>query len=207
MPSSGSARFRARPSEAKLPAVTEDRIIAGCRGGDRAAQRALYELTSERIHRLLIRMLRHPEDAADVMQSTYIRVFEKIDQFKAESGVATWAYRVALNEALQFLRKRRRQEKLGREPALRRVEAVPGGEDRVEMQDALERLPEEERTLLVLKYYEGMNYAEMAAVLEKPAGTIASGLNRARALLRQVLEGGEKPPIPPEDSGGLPHPR
>ena len=56
------------------------------------------------------------------------------------------------------------------------------------MEEAVARLPESERALIVLRYYEGLSYAEMAEVLDKPAGTIASGLNRARSMLKECLE-------------------
>ncbi len=185
--------------------MIEPEIIQGCRRAWPDAQRAFYELTRERIHALLIRMLRDPQDAADVMQDTYLRLFQKFAQFKGEAGAATWAYRVALNEALQFLRKRRRRETFGRELARGRETTAKPVELQIDMQDALDQLPEEERTLLVLKYYEGMNYAEMAELLEKPAGTIASGLNRARAMLRQVLEAGSKAEPRPEEISEFPH--
>jgi RNA polymerase sigma-70 factor (ECF subfamily) len=124
-----------------------------------------------------------------VTQETYIRAFERIGQFQEEAGIATWVYRIAVNEALQFLRRRRRREHLADSHPMPAEGQVDSGPLRLEVQDALERLPETERTLLVLKYYEGHDYAEMARILGKPAGTIASGLNRARLMLRQVLEG------------------
>jgi RNA polymerase sigma-70 factor (ECF subfamily) len=167
--------------------VTTQQIVNDCRRGERAAQRALYDLTAERIHRLLLRMLRNADDAADIMQDTYVRVFGRIGQFHEGSDIATWVYRIAVNEALQFLRKRRRREQLA-EAVAARGPTSGAGEMQVEMRDALDQLPDDERTLLVLKYYENMNYAEMAQVLERPAGTIASGLNRARHMLREFLE-------------------
>ena len=86
-------------------------MIQGCRRGDRAAQRALYEHTSPRIYRLLVRMLRNTEDAADLMQDTYVRVFERIGQYKATAGPATRGYPIAGNEALPFLRKPQRRQR------------------------------------------------------------------------------------------------
>ena len=61
-------------------------------------------------------------------------------------------------------------------------------EARLDVQEAVAKLPEDERALIVLRYYEGLSYAQMAEVLDRPAGTIASGLNRARAMLKECLE-------------------
>lgn len=171
--------------------MQERDLVEGCRRGDRAAQRALYDATSDRIYRLLLRMLRHESDAADVMQDAYIRAFERIAQFQEGSSLATWVYRIAVNEALQFIRRRGRRNESSIDSSDTHAERLADPTDdvlRVDLQDALERVPEWERTLLILRYQQGLNYAEMAELLEKPAGTIASGLNRARHMLRDVLE-------------------
>ncbi len=171
--------------------MTESQLVERCREGDREAQRELYALTSDRVHRLLIRMTGNPDDALDLTQDTYIRVFERIHQFDGHSRIATWVYRVAVNEALQFLRRQGRQ----RLPQFRDSESptdaaqapVVATDVRLDVGLALTQLPEWERTLVILRHFEGLNYAEMARVLEKPEGTIASGLNRARKMLRDML--------------------
>jgi RNA polymerase sigma-70 factor (ECF subfamily) len=171
--------------------VTEHEIVKRCRQGDREAQRELYARTSDRIYRLLLRMTRNPDDAFDLAQDTYLRAFERIHQFDGQAKVATWVYRVAVNEALQFLRRRQRRDRAMEE---RVSPASPGGVDeasardaRLDVEAAIDRLPEDERALIVLRHFEGLGYAEMARVLDKPPGTIASGLSRARRMLRDLL--------------------
>lgn len=173
--------------------MTEPQIVQGCRRGDREAQRALYALSADRVYRLLLRMTRNPDDALELAQDTFIRAFERIHQFDGTASVGTWVYRIAVNEALQFLRSRGRQIRL---LDAARERPAPEAEDpdaRMDVRDALERLPEQERLLLVLRYFEGLDYNGMAEVLERPAGTIASGLNRARRMLREELEGSAEP--------------
>jgi RNA polymerase sigma-70 factor, ECF subfamily len=169
--------------------VTEKTIIQGCREGDREAQRELYELTCDRIYSLLLRMTRSEQDAFDLAQDTYVRVFERIHQFTGASGLATWVYRIAVNEGLQFLRRRRRRGStlLERQELLVPTAGEADADGRLDVGMAVDRLPELERTLITLKYFEGLDYAQMAEVLDRPAGTIASGLNRARNLLRGML--------------------
>lgn len=171
--------------------MTENQLVEKCRQGDRDAQRELYALTSDRIYRLLVRMTGNHDDGLDLAQETYIRVFNKIHQFDGQSRIATWVYRVAVNEALQFLRRRKRGPlTLSREtePSAREAQApTVATEVRLDVEQALAQLPDLERTLVVLRHFEGLDYAEMARVLEKPEGTIASGLNRARKMLREIL--------------------
>ncbi|GMU23831.1 MAG: hypothetical protein AMXMBFR13_39090 [Phycisphaerae bacterium] len=171
--------------------MTEDQVIQGCRRGDREAQRTLYALTSDRVYRLVLRMTRNEDDAFDLAQDAYLRAFERIDQFDGGSTIATWIYQIAMNEALQFLRRRRTHERGLRrhEKALRSELQVEEPDARLDVQEAVARLPDAERALVVLRYFEGFDYAEMGRILGKPPGTIASGLNRARESLRRMLRG------------------
>lgn len=171
--------------------MTEAEIVERCRRLDREAQHELYARTSDRIYRLLLRMTGSAEDAADLTQDTYLRVFDRIDQFKGSSSIATWIYRVAVNEAQQHFRRRGRHEQVLREQVPPAESATDPEQaraaNRMDVHRALQRLPDEDRILLSLRYFEGMDYAQMAEVLEKPAGTIASGLNRARRALQEAL--------------------
>ena len=88
--------------------MTEPDLVERCREGNREAQRELYDRTSENIYRLLLRMTASPDDAFDLAQETYLKAFTRMGQFDGRSSVATWLYRVAVNEALQFLRRARR---------------------------------------------------------------------------------------------------
>jgi RNA polymerase sigma-70 factor (ECF subfamily) len=173
--------------------VTESEIIQKCHQGDREAQKTLYERTSDSVYRMLLRMTGNKDDAFELAQETYLRVFKHIRQFDGASSVTTWICRIAINEARQFLRRRKRYDK-----KLTQIEAPTetdhphqASDARLDVEQALASLPEQERVMLVLRYFDGMSYAEMAEVLEKPPGTIASGLNRAREHLRGYLE--EKP--------------
>ena len=169
--------------------LTEQQIVDGCRRADPEARSELYARTCDSIYRLLLRMTRHEADAADVMQETYLRAFDRIGQFDGGASVGTWVYRIAVNEALQFLRRGKRQAKLVVHRREQTREAVePSDQDAVmDMSEAIGRLPEFEQALIVLRYYEGLSYAEIADLLDRPAGTIGSGLNRARAMLRESL--------------------
>jgi RNA polymerase sigma-70 factor (ECF subfamily) len=169
--------------------MTESQLVERCRQGDRNAQRELYARTCDRIYRLLLRMTRNPDDASDLAQSVYVRVFQNIHQFKQSSGLTTWVYRIAMNQALQWLRSEKRR-------GLRHLKAQsehPAGSEpnaadaRLDVEIALARLTDEERALVTLRYFDELNYAEISEILGRPSGTIGSELNRIRHKLRNLL--------------------
>jgi RNA polymerase sigma-70 factor, ECF subfamily len=172
--------------------LTDAELIEGCKRGDREAQHELYVRSSEKIYRLLLSMTRNPDAAFDLAQNAYLRAFSRIGQFNGDSSLGTWLYRVAVNEALQFMRRRGTLALLS--------EAFPSealtpdeGEritTRMDVNAALDLLNTSDRTILILRYQEGLDYREIADVLDCAAGTVASRLNRARDRLRQVLGGG-----------------
>ena len=171
--------------------MNEDRIVQRCRDGDREAQRELYALTADRAYRVLLRLTCNPEDTFDLVQETYLRVFAKIHQFDGRCGIMTWVYRIAVNEGLQFLRQRKRHDQAVREGTS--VGASDSGaatvDTRLDIEEALTQLSASDRALIVLRHFEELTYAEMEEILDRPPGTIASGLNRARHGLRELLEG------------------
>lgn len=172
--------------------VTEAELLDGCRKGDREAQRKLYEATSERIYRLLLKMTRRPETAFDLAQDTYVLAFTRIAQFNGQSSLSTWLYRIAVNAALQFLRRA--------EPAQLESDVVTRASDNgseidrvaaaVDLESVMSRMDAADRTILLLRYVEGLDYQAIAEVLECPGGTVASRLNRARQRARELLAEG-----------------
>jgi RNA polymerase sigma-70 factor (ECF subfamily) len=181
----------------------ERELVEGCRRQDRSAQRQLYDLTSEKIHRLMLRMTRNAEDAFDLTQDAYVRAFTQIDQFDGRSSVATWIYRIAVNQALQFLRRAR----TGRAKLddVRQV-ASEGVDDQryvtqFDVRGALAALDPDEQAILLLRYHEGHSYGQIASILECAEGTVASRLNRARQKLKDCLSASYGPPEENEPAG------
>lgn len=170
----------------------EQDLVERCQKGDREAWRELYERTIERIYRLLQRMAGNDHDAFDLAQETYVRAFARMGQFDGRSSVTTWLYRIAVNEALQFLRREKRTQKHLKalpERPLRECHGDPSMV-KIDVKDALELLAATDRAMLLLRYQEGLDYRSMAEVLGCAEGTIASRLNRARQRLRDLLAGG-----------------
>lgn len=182
----------------------EASLVQACRAHDRTAQRELYERNVDRVYRVALRLTRNEQDAFDVAQETFVQAFENISSFDNRSSLSTWLYRIVTNEALQLLRRKRIEHKhlalIGRRPS----EAGNDGSKRLELEDALERLSDEHRAILLLRYHESLSYGRIAEVLQLSDGTVASRLNRARADLRRILSGNSEPA--PEEKRAAPHP-
>jgi len=167
--------------------VDERAIIQGCRAGNRDAQRALYELFADRIYSLLRRITRDEHAAFDLAQDTFMRAFERIGEFEGRSGLGTWLYRIATNQALQWLRKRRTERRHEERIARDRRSGNHEDEPAYDLENGLLRLSEQHRLILLLRYHEELSYDEIAGILEVSPGTVASRLNRAREELRKIL--------------------
>jgi RNA polymerase sigma-70 factor (ECF subfamily) len=171
--------------------MDSDDLVERCRSGDREALRQLYQRHVNPIYRLVLRMTGNPQDAFDLTQDTFVTAFQNMGSFDCRARIGTWLYRIATNHSLQLFRRRRTEQKHLRAHSELAAQstALPTAALRAEVDDALARMSEEQRAILLLKYYEGLSYEEIAEVLECPPGTVASRLNRARDQLRRLLKG------------------
>lgn len=170
--------------------MTQAEILEGCRRGDQQARHELYMQTSSRIHRVLVRITRDHETALDLVQSTYLKAFARFSQFDGRAAVATWLHRIAVTEALQYLRKRSRDAGV----PITSIEVIdpisnnPAADVRMDIEEALAQLAPIDRTMLLLRYDVGQDYRTIAETLDCAEGTVSSRLNRARGRLRAVLK-------------------
>ena len=162
--------------------------VQAAAAGDRSALREIYEATSDRVFRLMARMV-GVQDADDLTQQVYMQAFSKLSQFSGDSKFETWLYRLATNEALQHLRreKHRRTSELVVEPTTRQNDSVEQGERSQFVRQALAALDPELRAIFTLKEEHGLSYQEIANTLDIREGTVGSRLNRARRELRKML--------------------
>jgi len=171
---------------------TEKQLVEACRQGYRQAQKQLYETYHQRIVSLMMRMTGGDRDESfDLCQQAFIRVLDRIGDFRGESALGTWIHRVAVNEALQHLRRKKRYQRITETIAEdpRRSDSVTEDPSlSMDVRDALSQLPERMRKMVKLRYENGLDYSEIADVLGVKQGTVASGLNRARRQLRHLLQ-------------------
>jgi RNA polymerase sigma-70 factor (ECF subfamily) len=163
-------------------------MVAGCRLDDRDAQRRLYESFHREIYRLMVRIV-GIDAAPDVTQEVFLKVFRKIGQFSGRGRFDRWLYRVAVNEAFQHLRQKRRRQHhpLVYEPMDESVRGDERTEQKELMEQALARLDPELRSICLLREIDELSYRDIAETLEIPEGTVGSRLNRARRELKEHL--------------------
>jgi RNA polymerase sigma-70 factor (ECF subfamily) len=177
---------------------SEFELVAAVVAGDTDAYGTLVERYQDRLYHSLWGILGSPEDARDVAQEALVQAYLKLNSFRAESRFYTWLYRIAMNLALSYRRRKRPtmsmdqvREQTGSEPAARQVgpEGMALRQEQIEqVWAALDRLPCQAREILVLRELEGCSYETIGEILELPVGTVRSRLFRARLQLRGQLQ-------------------
>jgi RNA polymerase sigma-70 factor (ECF subfamily) len=184
--------------------LSDDVLVARCRLRDEAAVRTLTTRHNRRLYRIARGVLRDDAEAEDVVQDTWVRAFTALEGFRGDASFATWITRIAMNEALGRLRRRR--------PT---VEWVEDGEDRVDteramtplpsamrdpertmadrqmhdlIEGAIDRLPDGFRTVFIARMVEGLSIEETADLFGIRPETVKTRVHRARARLRHDLE-------------------
>lgn len=175
--------------------LNEEEIIDGCLKGRRQAQNALYESYSPKMYAVCLRYCKSPDQAADVLQEGFIKVFQSLDRFKRKCPLEFWVRRIMINTALKHLRKEKKmwmylvdgEAAREREPA---GASYNDGLAGLEWQDLLEvvrNLPAGYRAVFNLHAIEGFSHKEIAEMLEISDNTSKSQYARARAALQEQL--------------------
>lgn len=172
-----------------LPAGFEDEAVLrqAVLVGDERAFRSLYRRHSPRLNGLLSRMLNgHVADTEDALQETWIRAVSSLDRYRADSTFATWLGGIGVRVAWELIRKRRPWVELEVENPV--AEDAATALERIDLEEALRRLPEVQRIVVVLHDIEGFTHDEIAASLAVATSTSRSHLFRGRRALRCLLQ-------------------
>jgi RNA polymerase sigma-70 factor, ECF subfamily len=171
--------------------------VTAAQGGDRGALDQLLRRHYDRVHAVCRRITGHEADAADAAQEAMIAIVRNLDRFDGRSSFGTWTYRIATNASLDELRRRKRRAVpvSGDDAAEHRGDvADPDSGQRVDaigdhmaIDAALRLLSDEYRIPVVLRDVADLDYAEIAAVLDIPVGTVKSRIARGRAALAETL--------------------
>jgi RNA polymerase sigma-70 factor, ECF subfamily len=174
---------------ARLDRLSDTELAEAAQRGNRAALEQLLHRHADRIFAICRRILAHPEDAKDATQEAMIAITRGIQHFDGRSLFTTWLYRVATNAALDEARRRNRRaiptEHLPEIAQSSDVETMVT--DRMVIDEALQQLTPEFRAAVALRDLCGLDYAEIASVLDIAPGTVRSRIARARAALAQHL--------------------
>lgn len=188
-------------SQSSSESQTDKQLIQRVKRGDRSAFDFLVLKYQSRVASIISRYTNDSQDILDLTQETFVKAYRAIERFRGDSAFYTWLYRIAVNTAKNFLESRGRRprgsmeaeeaERLDSGDWLRDVATPEKLLQREQMYDAMQRaiggLPEELRSALLLREYEGLSYEDIARILECPIGTVRSRIFRARDAVDREL--------------------
>lgn len=201
-----AAKLPGQPDPAPVPSKAADvrtadlELAARCQDGETGAFEELYRQHAGRLYNLVLRMTASAQEAEDLLQDVFLQAHRKLGSFRGESSLATWLYRLAMNQCLDYLRTR--QVKMRRfidsldaettaEPAARQP-TVPLAISRMDLERAIAHLPEGCRAAFLLHDVEGFEHQEIAQILGVAVGTSKSQVHKARTRLREMLTSRER---------------
>ncbi len=162
-------------------------LVARFQAGDDAAFDSLVGRHEEFVHNVCVGILNSADDADDALQETFLAAYRALKKFRGDSKVSTWLYRIAVRECLDISRRRKRTtsfEEIVIEPSV-----DDGSDDRASqtiVRQSLAKLPPHYRSALVLRYYGGLSYEEIALAMGSTAGRVKMMLHRARRSFQGV---------------------
>jgi len=181
----------------------EAELIARCQQGDQDALKAIFDQYQKKVYRIAYGVVRQREEALDIAQEVFIKLYRSIRNFKGKSNFYTYLYRMAINTAIDHARRREKTPpvSLDEEGAFQPAEDVERGADRIllrkeleeKLKAAMEKLPPDQKTAILLREVEGLSYQEMAEVTGCSIGTVMSRLHYARKKLQEFLREYVKP--------------
>jgi RNA polymerase sigma-70 factor (ECF subfamily) len=173
-------------------------LVQRTRAGDESAFGELIRRYQKTVYRIAFRMVRDPDGAEDVTQITFVKAFRSLHRFKEEYAFHPWLYRIAVNASLTHIDRRKRERKVDIADVPERNLPRPAHDESpldetgrkelmARVDQALEKIPAEQKAVFLLRVVEGLSYEEIARTLDIPKGTVMSRLSRAREALRNLL--------------------
>jgi len=166
---------------------SESEIIAAVRSGDKEAYRDIVEKYMQRAYYIALGLVRDPDTAMDISQMAFIKAYKNLKRFDLERPFFPWFYRILRNLSLDHIKRARRINEI----PLEDVQILSDEREDRDMKEALwkamEELPTEQREIIVLRYFEGLSYKEIAETVGKPIGTVMSSLHYSKRKLKGTL--------------------
>jgi RNA polymerase sigma-70 factor (ECF subfamily) len=189
------------------PAFSENakddfRLVVKAKEGDQKAYASLMQRYKEGIYFMALKMLNNKEDAMDITVETFGKAFENLDKYRPEYAFSTWLFRIATNNCIDFIRKRKlslvsmsdMDDGEGKDHPVYIVSDSLNPEEnsiirqqRAQLKLLVDNLPERHRKLIILRFYEEFSYSEIAEQLDLPLGTVKTQLYKAKRLLHNIL--------------------
>ncbi|GAB5564372.1 MAG: RNA polymerase sigma factor [Winogradskyella sp.] len=180
-----------------MTTIDENILIESIKNGDTNAYAKLVDRYKDLVYTLAIRMLKNREEAEEIAQDTFIKVFKSLDKFKGDSKFSTWIYRVAYNTCLDAIKKNKKHQNdvAIDEYTFNKLDTIDNAleniikeERSVLIKNCINKLPEESSVILTLFYFEELSLDEISKVINIEANTVKVKLFRARKKLAVILE-------------------
>lgn len=174
----------------------EDEILKQMQspGQQRAAFTQIVNLYSEKLYWHIRKMVLNHDDANDLLQNTFLKAWSNLDTFRGESRLSTWLYKIAINECITFLNKQRNQNNVSIDDTdvflLERLKGDPffdGDAVQQKLQEAILTLPDKQRIVFVMKYFDDMKYEDMSEILNTSVGALKASYHHATKKVEELL--------------------
>ncbi|MEJ6982295.1 sigma-70 family RNA polymerase sigma factor [Pedobacter sp. P351] len=190
-------------------AVNDFNLVMRAKDGDQKAYAELMQRYKDSIYFMALKMVNNKDDSMDLTVETFGKAFENIDKYKPDFAFSTWLFRIATNNCIDFIRKKRLKmvsinsmvdDEGDERPLQIKSDTLNPEETSIKKQQQeqlkiiVDKLPQRYKTLIVLRYFEELSYEEIAQQLDLPLGTVKAQLFRARDLLHNVLSRRKKNP-------------
>jgi RNA polymerase sigma-70 factor, ECF subfamily len=182
----------------------ETEMISRCQQGDQEALKEIFDKYHKKVYRIAYGVVRQREEALDIVQEVFIKLFRSIKNFKGKSHFYTYLYRMVMNTAIDHTRKTGKQfiSSLDEEGSFEPSDELEKGPERILLQKELEervkwamgKLPAEQRAALIFRDVEGLSYQEMAEAMGCSIGTVMSRLHYGRKKIQELLKDYVEPP-------------
>jgi RNA polymerase sigma-70 factor (ECF subfamily) len=174
-------------------------LILRCQQGNQEAFKEIYDRYREKVYRVAYGVVRQREDALEIVQDVFVKLFRSIRSFEGKSRFYTFLYRMTMNTAIDHVRRMKKFSKpsVQEEGGFQLPEQPEKGPDRLllykeleeKVKGALEKLPMDQRTAIIFREIEGLSYQEMAETMRCSLGTVMSRLHYGRKKLQELLKG------------------
>lgn len=186
----------------KVKDLSDNDLIAFIRKKHRETYQEIVRRYEKKLFSYLYRLVRNKEEVEDILQNVFVKVYKNLDKFDQEKKFSSWIYRIAHNEAINFLKRRGKKHFVSWEDLSEDHKVEAKSEEKsafdtwvikesdAEMRKAMKSLPERYRQVLELRYFQEKTYVEIGKLIKKPVNTVGTLINRAKKSLLQII--GEK---------------
>ena len=173
--------------------LTDEEILAQFKQPE-SKEKAFRNLLSnyqERLYYHVRRYVHHHEDANDVLQNTFIKIWNAIENFRGESGLYTWLYRIASNEAITYINKNKKRNEIDIEQTSAQYRSasdhIEADEMTAKLQRAIDALPDKQKQVFIMRYYDEMPYEQISGIVDTSVGALKASYHHAVKKIEEML--------------------